>query len=406
MGQLLQFRLVIFSKRMSGITPASASFYSLRNRVKLVHGGSTYFAVMIDMIREASHTIHLQTYIYEQDETGVMVAEELMAASRRSVKVFMLLDGYASRHLPSDFISQLRDSGIHFRFFEPILKGDSFYFGRRLHHKVLVCDSLFSLVGGINISNRYNDMPGQPAWLDWAVHAEGEVSYELFKVCAEFWYRSPKLVRAAVASTPPISFPETWHCAVKVRRNDWVRRRNQISRSYIEMFNSAEKQIFIMSSYFLPGRVMRRNMALAAKRGVNISLILAGTSDVPIAKYAERFIYRWMLRNGVRIYEYPKYVLHAKLSTYDEKWVTVGSYNVNDISAYASIELNLDVMDRDFALEATKWMTLTIERDCIRITDDYIRQYNLVTRFLQWWSYEVFRAIFFVFTFYFKQKED
>jgi cardiolipin synthase len=86
--------------------------------------------------------------------------------------------------------------------------------------------------------------------------------------------------------------------------------------------------------------------------------------------------------------------------------VTVGSYNVNDISAYASIELNLDVMDMDFALEATKWMTLTIERDCIRITDDYIRQYNLVTRFLQWWSYEVFRAIFFVFTFYFKQKED
>jgi cardiolipin synthase len=161
-----------------------------------------------------------------------------------------------------------------------------------------------------------------------------------------------------------------------------------------------------MSSYFLPGRVMRRNMARAAARGVNISLILAGTSDVKMAKYAERFIYRWMLRNKVRIYEYPKCVLHAKLSTYDEKWVTVGSYNVNDISAYASIELNLDVMDDEFAREVTVWMRRTIEKDCIRITDDYIKKYNVVTRFLQWWSYEVFRAVLYIFTFYFRQQED
>jgi cardiolipin synthase len=172
------------------------------------------------------------------------------------------------------------------------------------------------------------------------------------------------------------------------------------------MFNRAENEIIIMSSYFLPGRVMRRNMVQAAKRGVNISLILAGTSDVAMAKYAERFIYRWMLRNKVKIFEYPKSVLHAKLSTYDGKWVTVGSYNVNDISAYASIELNLDVMDGEFAAEVTRWLKRTIERDCIRITDDYIKQYNLVTRFLQWWSYEVFRAILFAFTFYFRQKED
>jgi cardiolipin synthase len=391
---------------MSGITPATASFYSFRNRVKLIHGGAEYFSVMADMIRRARDSVHLQTYIYDHDETGIFIGEELMAASRRGVKVFVLLDGYASRQLPTDYIEQLTASGIRFRFFEPILKSDSFYFGRRLHHKILVVDNRFSLVGGINISNRYNDMPGEPAWLDWAVHAEGEVSFELCKVCVEFWYKSPRQARTAITATPPISFPEDWNCAVEVRRNDWVRRRNQISRSYIEMFNRAENEIFIMSSYFLPGRVMRRNMIRAAKRGVKISLILAGTSDVPIAKYAERFIYRWMLRIGVRVYEYPRCVLHAKLSTYDEKWVTVGSYNVNDISAYASIELNLDILDSEFARDVTSWMNGTIEKDCIRITDDYIKQYNLITRFLQWWSYEVFRAIFFVFTFYFKQKED
>jgi cardiolipin synthase len=358
------------------------------------------------MIRNATDSIHLQTYIYDHDETGTMIGDELIAASQRGVKVYMLIDGYASRHLPTEFIDLLTASGIRFRFFEPILKGNSFYFGRRLHHKILVTDNRYSLVGGINISNRYNDLPGDPAWLDWAVFAEGEVSYELFRVCVEFWYKSPKQGRSVIAANPPQVFPDNWNCAVKVRRNDWVRRRNQISRSYIEMFNRAEHDIIIMSSYFLPGRVMRRNMARAAARGVNISLILAGTSDVKMAKYAERFIYRWMLRNKVRIYEYPKCVLHAKLSTYDKKWVTVGSYNVNDISAYASIELNLDVMDDEFAQEVTVWMRRTIEKDCIRITDDYIKKYNVITRFLQWWSYEVFRAVLYIFTFYFRQQED
>jgi cardiolipin synthase len=391
---------------MSGINTRTAPFYTFRNRVRLVHGGKEYFSVMADMIRKAMVSIHLQTYIYDDDETGRMIAGELMAASQRGVNVFMLIDGYASRHLPAEFIEQLTASGIRFRFFEPIFKSDSFYFGRRLHHKILVSDNRFSLVGGINISNRYNDMPGDPAWLDWAVFAEGEVSYELFRVCIEFWYKSLKQGRAVIAANPPQVFPDDWNCAVKVRRNDWVRRRNQISRSYIEMFNRAENDIIIMSSYFLPGRVMRRNMARAAARGVNISLILAGTSDVKMAKYAERFIYRWMLRNKVHIYEYPKCVLHAKLSTYDKKWVTVGSYNVNDISAYASIELNLDVMDDEFAREVTMWMRKTIEKDCIRITDDYIKKYNVVTRFLQWWSYEVFRAILYVFTFYLRQQDD
>jgi cardiolipin synthase len=178
---------------MSQTTPAAPTLYSFRNRVKLIQGGAGYFLAMTDMIRQAKYAIHLQTYIFDHDETGISIGEELMSASRRGVQVFVLLDGYASRHLPLSFIEQLRSSGIYFRFFEPILKSNSFYFGRRLHHKILVTDNRFSLVGGINISNRYNDMPGEPAWLDWAVHAEGEVSYELFKVCVEFWYRFQRM---------------------------------------------------------------------------------------------------------------------------------------------------------------------------------------------------------------------
>jgi cardiolipin synthase len=388
---------------MSGIDPKIAHLYTIRNRVKLVNGGQDYFAEMTTMIRAATRHIHLQTYIFDDDDTGTMIADELAAACARGVNVYILLDGYASRHLPKAFIQRLLDAGISFRFFEPLLKSKNFYFGRRLHHKIIVVDGRYALVGGINISNRYNDLPGEPAWLDWAVSCEGEVSFELFKVCVEFWYRSAKRTKIILAANPPMEFPKEWDCAVKVRRNDWVRRQNQISRSYIEMFNRAEGHIIVMSSYFLPGRVMRRQMVRAAARGVDISLVLAGTSDVPMAKYAERFIYRWMLRKGINIYEYPKCVLHAKLSTYDKKWVTVGSYNVNNISAYASVELNLDVMDENFATQADAWLEKIITKDCIRITNNYLKNYNVIERFLQWWSYEVYRFTVYIFTFYFRQ---
>ena len=386
-------------------TKQATSDYSHRNRVKLIHGGRDYFEAVLQLIRHATTQIHLQTYIYDEDETGWLVAEALIAAALRGVKVYVLVDGYASSSLSEDFVRHLQFSGIHFRYFEPVLSSRHFYVGRRLHHKILVADARESLVGGINISNKYNDLPENPAWLDWAMWAEGEVSYDLFKVCAEFWHKSRKPARAMIASTPCPVFPASWDCAVKVRRNDWVRRKNQISRSYIEMFNRAQDHIIIMSSYFLPGRVIRRNLARAAKRGVKISLILAGTSDVMMAKYAERFIYRWLQRQGVKIYEYPKAVLHAKLSTYDRIWVTVGSYNVNDISAYASVELNLDVMDDGFATQADGWLHRIIVQDCEEITSEKLHSYNAVTRFLQWWSYEVYRALFYLFTFYFRQEK-
>jgi cardiolipin synthase len=380
--------------------------YTFRNQVRLIHGGRDYFVEMIRLIKDARESVHLQTYIFDDDETGNLVADELIAASRRGVKVYVLLDGYASRHLSEVFIRELLDAGINFRFFEPLLRSKNFYFGRRLHHKILVTDLRCSLVAGINVSNRYNDLPGQPAWLDWALLAEGEVSFELFKVCAEFWYKYARTARAVVSRSQPPEMPEDWDCAVRVRRNDWVRRKNQISRSYIEMFNRAEKEIIVMSSYFLPGRVIRRNMVRAVRRGVKVSLILAGTSDVPMAKYAERYIYRYLLRNGIHIHEYPKCVLHGKLSTYDSHWVTVGSYNVNDISAYASVELNLDVLDDGFATGVRKTLLDIIGKDCVAVTDDDLRKYNVIERFLQWWSYEVFRVVLFLFTFYFRQKDD
>lgn len=381
------------------------SNYSIHNKATLIRGGLAYFTALKEIIRHAQSSIHLQTYIYEQDETGEEIALELINASYRGVMVYVLLDGYASRNLSDDFINRFKDAGIHFRFFEPVLRSNSFYFGRRLHHKVLVADAQVALVAGINISNRYNDLPGDTAWLDWAIKVEGEAATALFKICVTLWVKFPKEVKKIISKEKMPIVDTMLHCAVRVRRNDWVTRKNEISRSYLEMFKKANREIIIMSSYFLPGRLFRKNLRMAVKRGVRIKLILAGASDVWVSKQAERYMYRWLFRNGIEIYEYPHNILHGKLAVYDSSWVTGGSYNVNNISAYASIELNLDIKDNSFANNVSITLHDIIDKECVRVTEhEYDVAYNIFERFLQYLSYVTFRLIFFLFTFYFRQR--
>lgn len=384
-----------------------SSAYSTHNRVQLLRGGRDFFNTLFQLLEEAKHSIHLQIYIFEDDETGVEVATALMKAAQRGVKVYLLLDGYASQYLPDEFIAQLKASGIQFRWFEPVFRSRYFYFGRRMHHKLIVVDAVHSLVGGVNISNRYNDMPDQSAWLDWALYSKGEVSAELFNLCVEVWNKSGwgKQKNQLIKTEASIHLRGE-ECLVRVRRNDWVRRKNQVSRTYLEMFKKATSHITIMSSYFLPGRTFRRNMTLAAKRGVNIKVITAGVSDIAVVKHAERYLYRWMFKNKIELYEYQPNVLHGKLSTYDGKFVTVGSYNVNNISAYASIELNIDIQNNPFALDVEQTLKGIMLNDCIRITEKEFEKHNtLLKRIWQRLCYEMIRLIFFLFTFYFKQRD-
>lgn len=376
--------------------------YFTHNKVTLLRSGKAYFDVLHQLINEARDSIYFQTYIFDEDETGNTVAEALIRAARRKVNVFLLVDGYASQNLSASFIEQLTQAGIKFRWFEPLLKSRNFYFGRRLHHKVVVVDTYHALVTGRNISNRYNDMPDQEAWLDWAIHTEGEVTPVLELICKRrmkvYTHQKKENVKL-----PPIVKEK---CLVRVRVNDWVQNKRQISRSYLEMLRHASSHLIIMSPYFLPGNELRKQMARAAKRGVKIKVILSGVSDVAIAKWAERYVYQWLLRNNIEIHEYQKNVLHGKMATYDNVWTTIGSYNVNNLSAYASIELNLDVNNIDFAKKADHELEKIIAGDCIQITEeDYKKRNGPFRKFIHFLSYESLRLVLFLTTFYFKQRE-
>ena len=389
------------------VYPKNAGTYSIQNKVKVIYGGKEYFDLLLSMINAATESIHLQTYIYGDDATGLLVADALKAAAKREVEVHLLTDGYASQHLSKKFIDGLAEAGVHFRFFEPLLKSHHYYFGRRLHQKVFVADGKYAIVGGRNIADRYNDLPGSTAWLDFALYAAGEVATELCVLCWKTWNGFPVKMDITPCEKKQLvfSFSEHETTSIRVRRNDWVRRKNEISATYIEMLRQSQSHITILCSYFLPGKIIRRLLKHAAKRGVKITVITAGPSDVILAKNAERWLYDWLLRNNIKLYEYQPAILHAKVAVCDGEWLTIGSYNINNISAYASIELNLDVRNATLAASLDQTMETIIKKDCVAITSEgHIHTKNIFKQFIRWGSYQFIRIAFYVLTFYFKQR--
>lgn len=381
--------------------------YSASNKVSLILGGKAYFDLLLNLINNATASIQLQTYVFENDTTGNLVADALKNAVKRNVQVYLLADGYASQSMSTDYIHSLTETGIQFRFFEPLFKSKNFYFGRRLHHKIFVADEKFAIVGGINIADRYNDIPDVAAWLDFAIYIEGEVVTQLYQLCLKTWdgFTTARSVTPTLQKEYNYNFKPEETSLVRMRRNDWVRGKNEISRTYIEMLRNATSHITIFCSYFIPGKIIRKLLQRAAKKGVKISVVTAGPSDVMLAKYAERWMYDWLLRNNIELYEYQTTVLHAKIAVCDSEWLTIGSYNINNISAYASIELNLDVKNVKFATATESLLEDIIQHQCIAITKETHRfSKNIFKQFMQWCSYQFIRVAFYLITFYYKQK--
>lgn len=371
-----------------------------------MRGGADFFYRLTTLIDRATQTLHLQTYIMEADETGMAISGALIRAAQRGVAIYLLLDGFASRKLPASLIKSFTDAGIRFGFFQPLLRSDLFYVGRRLHHKLVVADAGVAMVAGINVCNRYNDMPGKKGWLDWAIHVEGDAARELHHLAVHTWNRSVSRVLCPVGNTQPakVVHPE---CLVRVRCNDWVYHKTDITRSYHDILKNARREVTIMTSYFWPPWSLLKLMAAATERGVQVRLILTARADEPLSKYTERYLYHYLLRHQIRIFEYETNILHGKVAVCDGELFTMGSYNMNALSAFASVELNLDVKNKLLARELDERLQQIIDNDCIPVSrEDYRVTKSPFRLFLYFLAYRATMALFFLFTFYYRQKRE
>lgn len=362
------------------------------HQIRLVRSGKEYFDVLEKIIDEAVSYIHFQTYIFDDDETGRKLINALMKASKRGVKVYFLLDAYGGKSFSKSLISQVEESGIYFRKFSPVFITKGFHMSLRLHHKVLLADGLVTVIGGINVANRYRGTKKVKPWLDYAILIKGPEVAHTLNILKKLWNRTfiSKNERSREVIHEPVYYDE--NVQVKVLQNNWYRNKIEILKSYRSALKRSKHHMIIFASYFLPGRHERKLMKDASARGVDIKIVLSAVSDTWLFNKATVFLYDSILRNNIKIYEYLPSVLHAKVVTVDGVWSTIGSYNFNHLSDYGSIETNADILDVAFSEYFEKLLLDIIKKDCREITKtEYYRKKNWIRQFTGWTSYQIIR---------------
>jgi cardiolipin synthase len=365
-------------------------------KLTLVHSGEDYFLRAKNMILNAQSEIHLQIYIFEVDPTGIEIINALKEAALRDVKIFILLDGYGSYSFPNAIIKELIELGINIRFFSPFFSGNNFYIGRRLHHKIITVDGTIALIGGINISNNYKGTATEKPWLDYAVMIESNnTAKQVEQLCQNIYFKYKRTKRIKLPSVFYLDKETT----VSILQNDWLKRNKEIAMAYVKSIQKAEKEIIIVGSYFLPGRRLTKVLTKAAERGVKIKLILSGISDIPFMQRATSYLYSSLLQNNIELYEWNKSVLHGKVALADFKWVTIGSFNLNHLSSFGSIETNVAIESAQFTKTLASDLNNVISQ-CEKITYETIKKKN--NRFsivANWFSYQFVRMTLIIITY-------
>ena len=351
------------------------------NRVRLLEGGDQLFPAMAGALAQAQHEVWFATYIFHDDGAGRAVADALIAAARRGVAVHLVVDGFGSKATLPTVRAWLADSEVRLEVFRPIdrwwqwLQPQQL---RRLHQKLCVVDDAVAYVGGINVIDDRNDLNhgwGDTPRLDFAVEVTGPLAPAVRHAARAMWARAHlghgwrrEAERLLVSPTPldrtrrllrtlgaaprePHQPRDTrpMRAAFVVRDN--VGQRRAIERRYIEAMRQAKTRIDIAVPYFYPGRRFRRTLRDAARRGVQVRLLLQGKVDYPIAALAARVLYDELRSRGVRIFEYMPAFLHAKVAVVDDSWATVGSSNIDPLSLLLNLEANVLVRDASFAAE-------------------------------------------------------
>ncbi|MBV8471359.1 MAG: cardiolipin synthase ClsB [Burkholderiaceae bacterium] len=357
--------------------------YSGGNAVSLLKGGDQLFPAMTAAMRAARNEIWLGTYILYHDMSGNSLVDELLAASRRGVRVHVVVDGYGSMASLDWLRQRLGGSAVALEVFRPIdrwwrwLQPGQL---RRLHQKICVVDSTQAFVGGINIIDDRRDLHHgltDTPRLDFAISATGPLVKPIEQAVRAVWTRAhlgsdlrEELSTLAHSPSPLSRLRLLARSLNLVRRTDYgdsvahlppmraafvlrdnLRRRRTIERAYVEAIQRARERVDLITPYFYPGTRFRKALCQAARRGVRVRLLLQGKVDYRIAGMAAHALYAELLGRGVQVFEYTPAYLHAKIAVVDQDWATVGSSNIDPLSLLLNLEANVIVRDPVFTAQ-------------------------------------------------------
>src|SRR6185436_17335262 len=317
------------------------------NRAEILNNGDASFPAMTRAIREARSTVNLESYIFKDDRAGKIIAEALMDAARRGVEVRVLVDGTGSK-FSGPLLDRMRQAGVNARVFHPIRLWSLYKIARRTHRKILVVDGTVSFTGGFCIADQWlGDARNPQEWRDMMAQATGPVSAQMQAIFSEDWTYTTGEILAGDKFYPRIAPAGTVEAqAIKVSRGDTS---SLAKILYIVAIQSAEKSIHIQNAYFVPSRQIREALIQAARRGVDVRIMVPGRHmDQPLVRMASRRHYGELLTAGVRIFEYNRTMMHNKDAVIDGIFSTLGSINFDARSTRENAEASLAFYDRDF----------------------------------------------------------
>lgn len=378
--------------------------YSKNNQLTLLHRGGEFFPALIRAIDMAHSEIYLEIYIFADDATGDIVKAALLRAAKRGVAVHVLVDwlGTGSK-VVAKLAQYFASAGVNFRSFNP-------WFHRglvRTHRKIMVVDRELAFLGGLNINDDlYSDdgshisLPA-PRW-DFAVAIHGQLVSAVHEEAAAQWMGyGLKDIRARWQNLrrlhlqhgkPALTVAEA---ALVVRDN--LRNRRTIQRSLLHAIGHAHQTIYLVTPYFAPGRKLRRALAMAARRGVSVTLMV-GVGQFRMQDAVTQSFYPMLSHAGVQLVEYSKTQLHGKVAVVDDEWATVGSSNYDGLSLFVNHEANIVVRDADFAITLRAHIVKGVQEGRL-VTKMEVASISQWRRIMNWLAYLFYKSVLQLMTF-------
>jgi cardiolipin synthase len=367
------------------------------NKVSLLADGQATYAAMFKIIEKAQDHINLESYIIEDDETGRKFADLLLKKQREGVQVHIIYDSLGSVLTPDAFFQRLRDEGIHVVAFNPLnpLEGERKWgLTHRDHRKILIVDGKVAIIGGINISKVYSSTPfpkrgkNEKApihWRDTDIQIEGPAVAELQKLFLDTWMMQREAKPALRAYFPELQ--EKGNALVRVIGSTPGETNRIPFIVYVSAISFAEKSIHLTNSYFFPDDQIMKALTDAARRGVDVKIILPGITDSLLALHAQRSYYSRLLKAGVQLYERSDSLLHAKTAIVDSVWSTVGSTNMDYLSLLNNDEVNAIILNKEFAGEMEKMFATDLAKSH-EIRLEAWKKRPLLNRIKEWFAHQ------------------
>ena len=326
------------------------------NRFELLEATEQYFERMIQAIDDAQSYILLEMYLVESGVLAGRFVEAFVRAAHRGIGVRLVLDGFGSLGFSQADRRRLLDTGVELRFYNIVHLRKRLHNFLRDHRKLMIVDGTVAFVGGVGLTDEFGvtGPPGWP-WRDLVVEIHGPVIADWIQSFTRTWRRSGGELAL------PVQSPERLQSGARGRvvlSEAWYR--SELANAVARRIGSANQRAWIMSAYFVPSRRFRKALRRAARRGVDVRLVVPGPlTDHPLVRQAARRFYGKLLRNGVRIFEFQPRVLHGKMSICDD-WVSVGSSNLDRWSFKWNLEANQEIENEAFATAAAA----VFEKDC------------------------------------------